>query len=71
LFVAERDQGQHGVVEPKFFGAGGVRGAGGFPGGGDADLVLEFYDDALGGLFADAFDFGKSSDVARDHRRFK
>ena len=61
LLVAERDEGE--------FGIGGLRGnlAGGgvLPSVGDADLVLELEDDALGGFFADPFGFGKERDIAR------
>ena len=57
LFVTEGDEGEHGVGDPGFLGSWSVGGAGGFPGRGDADFVLEFDDDALGRLFADAFDF--------------
>ena len=39
---------------------------GGFPFGGDTDLVLELENDPLSGFFSDAADFGNRRDVARD-----
>ncbi len=64
LFVTEGDEGEDGVGDARFLGGGGEGGAGGFPGGGDADFVLQFDDDALGGFFADAFGFGEQAGVA-------
>ena len=43
----------------------------GFPRGGDADLVAQLDDDALGGLLADALDFAQRGDVARDDEAAK
>jgi len=71
LFIPEGDEGEDGVVEEDFGGRGGVGGAGGFPSGGDADFVLELDDDALGGLFADAFGAGEGGGVAADDGGFE
>ena len=71
LFVAEGDEGEDGVVELGLGGGGGVGGAGDLPGGGDADFVFEFDDDALGSFFADAFGFGEEGGVAGDDGGFE
>jgi hypothetical protein len=69
LFVAEGDEGEDGVVGVGD-GAGGVF-AGGFPSGGNADFVFEFKDDAFGGFFAEAGDFGEERDVVFDDGDFE
>ena len=71
LFVAEGDEREDGVVDLHFLGARGVRGAGGFPCGGDAEFVFEFDDDALGGFFPDAFGLGEERGVAGDDGGFE
>jgi len=45
---------------------GDLAGGGVLPGFGDADLVLEFEDDALGGFLADALQFREGRNVTRD-----
>lgn len=66
LFVAEGDEREHGIGNFCILRRGRVGCAGGFPCSRDADLVLQFDDDALGGLFADALCFRQSGDVAGD-----
>ena len=65
LFVAEGDEGEDGVGAG-LIGWRALGGCGGLPGGGDADFVAEFDDDAFGGFFADAFDFADEGGVGLD-----
>ena len=71
LLIAERDEGEDGVVDVLFLGRKALLRGGGFPGGGDADFVAQLDDDPLGGLFADAFDPAQRRDVARDDEAAK
>jgi hypothetical protein len=71
LFVAERNEREDGVVDPRFFGGRSVCGAGGFPCGGDADFIFQFDDDPLGGFFANAFGFREETGVGTDHGGFE
>ena len=48
-----------------------MRGAGGFPRDGDAELVLELYDDSLRRFFANPLGLREQTGVARDYGRLE
>src|SRR6266511_5154577 len=64
LFEAERDQGQHGIIDLLFVGTQRALGAGRLPGADLPNLVLQFDDYALGRFLADTGDLRERFDVA-------